>query len=50
MENVLIVTSLDDMRDLIRILLANNKTVTSVALTINNNYEITWEDFDEEDE
>lgn len=50
MENVLIVSTLDEMRDLIRILLANNKTVTSVALTINNNYEITWEDFDEEDE
>lgn len=50
MENVLIVSTLDEMRDLIRILLDNNKTVTSVALTINGNYEISWEEPEEMDE
>lgn len=44
----LIVFSLEDVATLIRILLANNKTVTQISLTINGNYEIWWDDVNDE--
>ena len=50
MENVLIVSTLDEMRDLIRILLDNEKVIVRVEKTILQNYLVTWEDPEEADE
>ncbi len=50
MENVLVVPTLDEMRDLIKILLDNEKVVVRVEKTMLQNYLIAWEDPEEIDE
>ena len=44
MENVLIVSTLDEMRDLIRILLDNEKVILRVEKTMLQNYLVAWYD------
>lgn len=50
MENVLIVSTLDEMRDLIRILLDNEKVIARVEKTMMQNYLVAWDDQEEMDE
>ena len=44
MENVLIVSTLDEMRDLIRILLDNEKVILRVEKTMLQNDLVAWDD------
>ena len=50
MENVLIASTLDEMRDLIRILLDNEKVILRVEKTMLQNYLVAWDDPEAMDE
>lgn len=50
MDNTLIVHSLDELRDLIAILLDNEKVIVRVDKTMLQNYLIAWEEPEEADE
>ena len=44
MENVLVVPTLDEMRDLIKVLLDNEKVIARVEKTMLQNYLVAWDD------